>query len=425
MCEHLAPNQAADRAAAGLDIFLGPLRNSQGKVEDDKALGRAIVAISPRLDTATAARAAETLTGLLCHPKSVPFKSPPLATALVAVCQRLPAADAAAHINRSVDFLIAGRKTTKAIERSNYIFLTMALDPMCEGLDAPRASRVANAIVAILGDRQMVGDYKLEYIRSGHITVLTKAAKCLDPPGGLQAAEDLVLVLRKANSIVMTKDELRAAMVTLCGRLDTAGSARVAEAMTAAVRDPKTTMLARTVYADAFAVIAVKLTPAQVASLERTLVDSLLADMNDAKSLPFSGLTVKALGTTSGRPGATSAPRVAEALGAAISDSLTPLSTLDTLAAALTEVCAQLPPREASTRVNRTLDVLESLWKARTAPRDRASIAAAQMALWKHLDRADADARALQAAAYLVGAAGSQNPNTGYLRPRTRAVSRL
>ena len=101
----------------------------------DKALGQAIVAISPRLDTATAARAAETLTGLLCHSKSVPFNSPPLATALVAVCRRLPAADAAAHINRSVDFLIAGRKTTKAIERSNYIYLTMALDPLCEGLD--------------------------------------------------------------------------------------------------------------------------------------------------------------------------------------------------------------------------------------------------------------------------------------------------
>ena len=33
VCEHLPPKQAADRAADGLDIFLGP-RNSQGKVDD-------------------------------------------------------------------------------------------------------------------------------------------------------------------------------------------------------------------------------------------------------------------------------------------------------------------------------------------------------------------------------------------------------
>ena len=106
-------------------------------------------------------------------------------------------------------------------------------------------------------------------------------AKFLDPPGGLRAAEDLVLVLRKADSIVLAKDELRVALVALCRRLDAAGSARVAEAMTAAARDPKTTMQARTLFADAFAVIAGQLTPAQAASLEGTLVDSLLIDLAD------------------------------------------------------------------------------------------------------------------------------------------------
>jgi len=50
------------------------------------------------------------------------------------------------------------------------------------------------------------------------------------------------------------------------------------------------------------------------------------------------------------------------------------------------------------------MDVLESLWNARTGFQDRASIAAALAAVWKHLDRADADARAQRAVAYLDGA---------------------
>jgi hypothetical protein len=74
------------------------------------------------------------------------------------------------------------------------------------------------------------------------------------------------------------------------------------------------------------------------------------------------------------------------------------------LTAALVEVCAQLPREKASSRVHATMDVLESFWNAAKSPQDRAWIAAAQAALWTHLDRADAAARAQPTAAYLDGA---------------------
>jgi hypothetical protein len=67
-------------------------------------------------------------------------------------------------------------------------------------------------------------------------------------------------------------------------------------------------------------------------------------------------------------------------------------------------VCAQLPPQEASSRRERALAELDSLWKARTAPRKRAWITVAQAVLWPHLDRTDAAARAQNAAAYFHGA---------------------
>jgi Protein kinase domain len=389
VCEHLPPTQAADRAAAALDFFLPLLRN-------DQAFGRAIVAISSRLDAASAARTAETLTSLICQPKCAPYLWPPLSTALVAVCRRLPASDADQHVNRTIDFLIAGRSTMEERGRSNH-HLTMALGTLCGRLDAARASRVANAIVAILGKQ------RLDYFSPDNVVVLTAVAEYLDAPGGLRAAEDLVLALRKAENILEAKGELNTALVALCRRLDKAGTARVAEAMTAAARDPKTTLLVRTLFADAFVVVGGQLNPAQAASLEGALIDSLLIDLADTKSPHHLGFVGEALGTTSGRPGATSAARVADALVAAVSDPKTPHYALEPLTAALVVVCAQLPRSEVSPRMLRTMEVLESLWSTKTRPQDRAWIAAALAAAWTHLDRADATARAQRTAAYLEG----------------------
>jgi hypothetical protein len=331
---------------------------------------------------------------------------PGLATALAAVCRRLPASAAAAHVNRTVDFIIEARDTTEEKDKSQYSAQARALGALCGRLDAARASRAAGAIIAILGDGPTAGGVKYEFITYGYIAaVLTQVAESLNAPGGLRAAEDLVLVLRRSSgNIVVDIKELRAALVAVCRRLDAAGAARVAEAMVAAVRDPKTAVLARTLFADALAALAGRLTPTQAASLERALVDALLADLADAKSRQFRGLLGQALGTACGRPGATSAARAAKALVAAIRDPQTPLGTLKPLTGALAAVIGQLPPKEASPHAIQAVDVLDSLWVAKTAPPDRMSVAEALAAVWTRLDPTDAAARAKRAAADLESA---------------------
>jgi hypothetical protein len=192
--------------------------------------------------------------------------------------------------------------------------------------------------------------------------------------------------------------------MAVCRRLDAAGAERVAEAMIAAAKDPKSTLLVHTLYADAFAEIARQLAPALAASLEDVLVDSLVADLGDTKAQFYLGIVGKALGTTSGRSGATRAAHVAETLHAAIKDPQTPVQNLEPLTAALVMVCAQMPLREVSSRQQSALAILDSLWNARTAPKDQAWITAAQAVLWSHLDRTDASARAQKALAHLNGA---------------------
>jgi hypothetical protein len=220
----------------------------------------------------------------------------------------------------------------------------------------------------------------------------------------MEATENLVLVLRKAGNITMAKEELRAALVAVCRRLDAAGAARVAEGMAAATRDPKTSVPVRTLFADAHAVLAGRLTPDQAASLESALVDSLLADLADAKSRDFRGLLGQALTKACGRPGATGAACAAAAVAAAIRDPQTPLTTLKPLAAALALVSGQLAPKEASSHAKQAVDVLDALWVAKAAPLDRASVAEALAAVWTRLDTADAAARAKRAAADLEDA---------------------
>jgi hypothetical protein len=404
--ERLPPTQAADHAARALDVCLTRLREPLGKALANQQLGQAIVAISPGFDAAGAARAAEALRAMIRQPDSHQVLWPPLSTALAAVCRRLPAPDAATHVNRTVDFILEAHDTTEEKDKFMYSLQAQALGALCGRLNAARASRVAGAIIAILGDGPKAGGVKYEFISYGNIaSVLTKVAEHLDAPGGRRAAEDLVLVLRRSSgNIVVDIEELRAALVAVCRRLDAAGAARVTEAMVAAVRDPKTAVLVRTLFADALAVLAGRLTQDQAASLERALVDAFREDLAAAKSRQFSGFLGQALATAGGRRGATGAARAAEALTAAIRDPQTPLTTLEPLAAALAVVSGQLPPKEASSHVNQAVDALDSLWVARREPSDRASLAEALAAVWTGLGPTAAAARAKRAAADLEAA---------------------
>jgi hypothetical protein len=364
----------------------------------------AVAIISPALDAAAAARAARALGRLRRLPDSE-ILWPDLSTALVAVCRRLPAPTAAAHVNRTVDFIIKARAATKEKDKYNYTYQAVALGTLAGRLDAARAARAAGAIIAILGDGPVAGGVKYSFLSYGSIAAaLTHVAKRLDAAGCRRVAEDLVLLLRKPVNIVSAKENLRAALVALCRRLDAAGAARVAKDLVAAALDPKTSVLARTLFADALAALAGRLTKDQAASLESALVDSLLADLADAKSREFRGFLGQALATACGRAGATGAARAAKALAAAFCDPQTPLPTLKPLAAALAVVSGRLPPREASAHAKKAVAVFDSLWAARKAPLDRAALAEALAVMWPRLGRTAAAARAKRAAADLEGA---------------------
>jgi hypothetical protein len=406
--ERLPRTQAADHTAHALDVFLTRLRTPGGRALAFQQLVPAIVAISPGLDAAAAARAAEALGAMIRQSDYPPVLWPGLSTALAAVCRRLPASDAAAHVNSTVDFILQARESTQEKDKSQYSVQAQALGALCGQLDAARASRTAGAILAILGDGPTIGGVKSEFITYRDIAaVLTKVAEGLDAPGGLEAAENLVLVLRRSSGNILADIEaLRAALVAVCRRPDAAGAARVAEALIAAIRDPKTPVLVRILFADALAALAGRLTPDQAASLERALVDSLLADLADAKSRQFRGFLGQALSTAYGRPGATDVARASEALSAAIRDPQTPLALLKPLAAALAVVSGRLPPKEASSHANRAVDALDSLWVAKTAPLDRAPVAEALAAVWTCLEPTAAAARARRTAADLEDALG-------------------
>jgi hypothetical protein len=403
--ERLPPTQAADRVGRALDVLLTRLQDPAQGLAHQQSM-QAIVALSPGLDAASAARAAEVLGALMRQSDRAQYLWPGLSKALAAVCRRLPAPDAAAHVNGAVDLILEARDATQEKDKSNYSSQAMALGALCGQLDPARASRVAGAIIAILGDGPTAGGVKYEFLSYGFIaSVLTVVAERLDAPGGLRAAEDLVLVLRRSSGIIVVDfEELRAALVALCRHLDAAGAARVAEAIIDAVRDPKTAVLVRTLFADGLAALAGRLTANQAASLESALVDSLLGDLADAKSRQFRGFLGQALATACGRPNATGAARAAEALAAAIRDPQTPFATLKPLAAALAAVVGQLPPKGASVHANQAVDGLDSLWAARTAPPDRAAVAEALAEVWTRLDPADATARAKRAAADLEDA---------------------
>jgi hypothetical protein len=352
------------------------------------------------LDAVAATRAAKEIEDLVRQPTTHSLAWPSLSKALVAVCQRLPPSDAATHVNRTVDFILEARRTTT--EKLNYHHYAEALGVLCGRLDADRAARVAEAIIAMLGDGEMLGSTRHEFIWDPSIAAaLPPVVECMDPPGCLRATEGLVLVLRNSGNILVTIEPLRTALVSLCRRLDAAGAARVADAIVAAFRDPKTAVEARTVLADALAALSGQLDSAQAAALESALVDSLIANLAGAKSLIDAPFLTRELASVGGRPGAKSTARAAEALSAALRDPHTQLQLLKPLAAALAVVSGQLSPEEAASQAHWVVDVLDSLWLSRTKPLDRASLAEAMAALWPRLSPAEAAAHARRVSADL------------------------
>jgi hypothetical protein len=337
----------------------------------------------------------------------------------------LPPADSAAQVNETVDFILATRSTTKENEKYSWTFHAQALGALSGRLDSARAARVAEALIAFLGDSETVGGVKRDLISSGVIAqALTEAAERLDAPGSLRAAEELVLVLRKAGPTEVGTPQLRTALAAVCRHLDAAGAARVSGAIVAAVRDPKTSPGVRTLFAAALAVVAGQLDPGSAASLEGAFVDSLVADLADANSPALRRiLQAQALATVCGRPGAKSAARAAEALTAAIRDPRTSFGLHRPLAEALAAVGGQLTPTEAHSHANQAVAVLGSFWVARTGPLDRVTLAEPLAAVWTRLEPTEAAAHARRAAADLEEAIRDAKTAPSALHPLAEALA--
>jgi hypothetical protein len=404
--EHLSHSQAVGYAAQALAVLL-PMLQDKG----NDRLGQAVVTISPWLDEDAAARAAAALGAGIRQFPSRSFLWQPLAKAQAAVCRRLPPPDATAHVHRMVDWLVERCSAMPQKDNSSDTFhAAEALLPLCGRLDADRAARVADTMLAILGDRERTGLVRNALISpkadfTGCAEVLAAVAERLDAPGNLRAAEELIRVLRRTESKVLPieYDQLRITLVTMCRRLDAAGAARVADAVVVAVRDPKTSAGFRTIYSSVLVAVGDKLDPVRADSLERALVDSYLIDLADVKSLSSRGLTVAAVVDVCGHAGAKSAARVADALTEAIRHPQTPIELLPPLVRALVVAGGRLPPGEASSRANRAITELAPLWRTRTKPLDRIVLAEALAAAWPGVGPTEASARARRTVADLEG----------------------
>ena len=385
----LPPSQAADHTAHALDLFLASLQEHNDLLLNFNTGGRAIEAVSRHLDATAATRAADTLEKLMRQPESPHLASPSLARALAAVCQRLPPSEADARVQGIVDYVLEKYRDNKKTEKALYYYQAQILVALIGRLDAARAARVADVIIASLGDSEMDGSVKHEPISYGLTAVfLPEVVERLDARASLQAAERLVVILRSAGSIGFK--DLKKGLASLCRRLDAAGAARVATAIEAAARDSKTTIQARTLYADAFVVLEGRLDPPQAASLESALIESLLVNLADAKSCNFRGLLGQALETIYERPGARNPARAADALTAAFSDPQTQPVLLKPLAAALLVTCGLLDPAAASGHTRQAAAALEARWVASTGPLDRASIAEVMAVMWQRLNPTEA-----------------------------------
>jgi hypothetical protein len=402
VCVQLPRPQAAEHAARLIDRHLARLQDPLALTLGHNYLGPAIVALSPHLDTEAAHRAAKALGTIIRQSTSSAQAFEFLTKAQAAVCQRLPPPDAAAYLNGTVDFIIHTCSITKDKDKFRYGFYARTLAALSPHLDAPTASRAADAIIVMLGDSGTSGGVRIEFVADLVITEqLAKLAERLDAPGSLKATEALIPPLTKANNLAPNMQRLESALVVLARRLDANGAAQVADACAAAVRDPMTPVLPRALLARTFAEVSAQVNPARAALLESDIVDSLVANLasTDEKSLHARGHLGQALGSVCGRPSAKGAPRSAGVLTAAIADPQTPFMAVKPLAAALAVVCGQLPPAEASSHAKKVVDVLESLWVTRTRPMERAPLAQATAAVWTYLSPREATAHAKRLAA--------------------------
>jgi hypothetical protein len=397
VCEHLPKAEASEHAARAIDVYLTRLKDPLTLALGFNYLGPGIVALCPHLDAAAAKRAAESLGAIIRQSTLSSQAWGFLAKAQVAACQRLPPSEAAACLNETVDFVVHARSTREQSDKFHYTFYAQTLGAVCGQLDATTAARAGDALIAMLGDSYTSGANRIEFVTNLVITQeLARIAERLDAPGALRAAEALIPVLTKAENLAPNMEWLKTVLGALARRLDADGAAHVADACAAAIRAPKTPVLARALLGYTFAMVSGQLDPAKAASLESAIVDSLIANLagTDTKSLAARGHLGEALGSVCGRPGATSATRSADALTAAIRNAQTPIRAVKPLAAALAVVCSQLAPAEASSHSDKAADVLDCLWAAKTTPMDRAPLAQAMAAVWKHLSPREAAAHA-------------------------------
>jgi hypothetical protein len=300
--------------------------------------------------------------------------------------------------------VLASHSATDEKNKILYVIHAETLGNLSGQLDAQLAARVADALIAILGDSYETGTLRTEFIDHPSISKdLARVAERLDAPGSLRAAEALIPVLKKAGKSVIV-EPLSQALVGVCRRLDAEGSGRVAEAIALAVQDPKTPVLARALLAHGFAVVAGKLEPDQAAALESAIARVLVADLEETK--PFFARTqlLPALASVCGRPGTKSASRAAEVLTAAIRDPQTPLTLLKSFSAALAAVSGQLPPEQASSHARQAAEALGSLWIAKTKHSERAFLAQVTVEVCTHLSPQEAAAHAKRMAVDLGNA---------------------
>jgi hypothetical protein len=288
-------------------------------------------------------------------------------------------------------------RTRLVKDKARYTLLVRGLLPLCGRLDATRAAGVADVILAILGDEEAMGHMNRgEIARTALAEVLVSVAERLDTPRALRVATELVRVLQKADKNRIGPDPLSGALMSVCRRLDADGAARIAEAIVAAVRDPTTAVEGRTPFASVLGALGNRLDPACGDSLERALVDSLVADLTRVKSLSWSStaLLCQSLAALSAHTSAKSAARVADALTETIRNPQTPIDLLGPLVKALVVVGGRLPPEDASSRTNGAIAVLDTLWSTRTVPLDRTILAEALAAAWTGVGPTEASAHA-------------------------------
>jgi hypothetical protein len=393
--EHLPRAQAAEHAARVTEVLLSRLQEPIGLLLGSNYFGRAIEAVSPYLEVEEANRTAETLGGIFHRSESIATAWESLAKAQLAVCQRLPPSDSAAHLNSMVDTVLEWRTTTQDRDKVRCIYHAQTLGTLSGQFDAKAAARVADTLIAILGDGYVVGgDLRTEFIESPPIAeALARVAERLDAAGGLRAAEGLIPVLKKADKVRWNMEPLTRALVGVCRRLDADGSRRVADLIAANFQDPKAPVLDRVLLTQAFVVVSGKLEPDKAAPLEGAIVDALVADLADAK-MPAAVWQAQALGSVCGRPGTKCASRTAEALAAALRDPQTPVALLKPLAAALAEVSGRLPVEQASSFASKAAEALDALWIAKTNHGERALLAQATAAVSTHLGPLEAAAQA-------------------------------